>query len=134
MSTGEEAKEYAAEKGQELATILAGVSCEFATTATMTVREAPKISFKEGNAPNFTTLMLASNSAVIDDYVGEALKKQIKEKEKFELERRPWMYKEKPESLIRRDGALLEQLDRLASLQEAMPQASFGHGSKVSAI
>eukprot|EP00116_Pleurobrachia_bachei_P000938 sb/3461200/ len=130
MSTGEEAEEYATEKGKELATTLAGVSCEFSTTANLTVTEAPMLLFKGGDDPDFPSVMLEPNSVVIDEYIREALEKQVKEKEKCELERRLWSYKEKPETLIRRDAVLSEQIDRFERLREAMPQASFGHGSE----
>ena len=126
MSTEVDAEEYATEKGKELANILAGVSCEFATTATLTLTEAPKLLFKEGDSADFSTVTLVHDS--------EELEKQRQSKKIREEAANAFMYGRDPKKMINRNAALAEQMGRFESLRKAMPKASFGHGSKVSEL
>ena len=133
-----EAKEhaYAVERSKELASILEGVGCEFAITASLKLAEAPRINFKEG----LSTVVLAPDNDIIKQKIKEA-KKEVEEKKKSaEVEENSWSYDDydsdfeenKPDWEFHREAALAEQEGRFAPLRDVMPQATFGHGKKVS--
>eukprot|EP00116_Pleurobrachia_bachei_P002681 sb/3462943/ len=130
--------QYAEDKGKELEVILSELSCEFATTACLKLREAPKLLLKlppsdsdEEIVPLGTTLVLAPNKDNIAKEVKKLEDKDKPIKQKGKSKSRSY-YNNKPDKpswVNEREAALVEQLDRFAPLREAMPQAAFGLGS-----
>eukprot|EP00116_Pleurobrachia_bachei_P014138 sb/3474400/ len=100
---------YAEGRGKELGEILNEISCEFATTAVLKLSEAPKLTIKP-----------PADSAKSDEEIVPL---------GTTLVLAPNIEMQKP---VHREVALAEQLDRFAPLRELMPQATFGHGKKVS--
>ena len=127
---------YATERSKELASILAGVGCEFAITASLKLVQAPRIKFKEGQ--DLSTVVMAPDSDILKQKVEETkTAEEEKKKSAEEKEEKEWSYvddveENKPDWMFHREAALAEQQARFAPLREAMPRASFGHGKKVS--
>eukprot|EP00116_Pleurobrachia_bachei_P013538 sb/3473800/ len=120
-------KNYAAERSAELKRILTDLSCQFATSACIKLKQAPKLILKPVPTNGDTTvdpkcIVLAPNKGKLD---AEIQKREDEEKSRSGNHRKAY-------HLVKREAVLAEQMDRLAPLRDVMSRATINQGRKVS--